>query len=75
MVHEGSPNRESEKSRDVDETLVINFMLGPMVNAVFSIFRRARKEFGNLVGFLRAVPVGRSVRRLGAGGVFGWAGV
>ena len=34
-------------------------MLGPVVNMDFSIFLRARKEFENLVGFLRAVPVGR----------------
>ena len=34
-------------------------MLGPVVNMDFSIFPRARKEFENLVGFLRAVPVGR----------------
>jgi hypothetical protein len=29
-----------------------------VVNMDFSIFPRARKEFENLVGFLRAVPVG-----------------
>lgn len=34
-------------------------MLGSVVNTDFSIFPRARKEFENLVGFLRAVSVGR----------------
>jgi len=40
-------------------------MLGPEVNMDFSIFLRARKEFQNPVGFLRAVPVGWGERVLG----------